>query len=709
MSAQEQTVFLNRETSWIEFNRRVLGEAEDPGNPLLERLRFFCIFHSNLDEFFMVRVASLRHLIEQGNNNPDPSGLTPYQQLELVLSKVREVYEASCKLYFEELVPSLAREGIHIRTPDQLNRAQEEYLNEYFEREIYPVLTPVAIDNSQSFPRLPGLTSNLAALLEPQKKAPSAKKDIEESRLAVVQIPARLPGLCRLPNGKTLELCWLNDVVRTHLSVLFQGYRILEVSGFRIARDSELELDDEGSYDYVGMLESELKKRRKAKTIRLEHEPMPPELLGKIQKALQVEDSVLFPAKLPLDPRPLLSIADLPGYEHLRYRHQPPLPPRGLQQENSIFAELRERDILLHHPYDAFDPVVRFIQSAAEDPDVLAIKQTLYRTSGKESPIVTALARAAENGKHVTVLVELTARFDEERNINWARDLEEAGAHVLYGIAGLKVHAKIALVVRRESSGICRYVHLGTGNYNEKTARLYTDFGLLTSSEEFGSDASAFFNTITGYSEPPPFNHLVMSPTGMREKILLLIRREADWARSGQKAEILAKMNSLVDPAIIAELYEAAKAGVKILLNVRGICCLRPGLPGIGNAIRVVSIVDRYLEHSRAFAFTNGGDSEVYISSADWMPRNLDRRVELMIPIRQQDLKDQIIEFLRVQMSDNQKARRLKQDGSYEKVSAGRSSPIRVQEYLYQKNLQEQQRIQSLTPVRFAPIKGTDQ
>jgi polyphosphate kinase len=396
----------------------------------------------------------------------------------------------------------------------------------------------------------------------------------------------------------------------------------------------------------------------------------------------------------------------MPGYERLRYRLQPPLLPGSFAQERSIFDILGEQDLLLHHPYDSFDPVVRFVQQAAEDPDVLAIKQTLYRTSGKNSPMANALLHAAENGKQVTVLVELTARFDEERNISWARDLEEAGAHVLYGVAGLKVHAKIVLVIRREPSGICRYVHLGTGNYNERTARLYTDFGLFTCAEDFGSDATAFFNAITGYSEAPVFNRLVMAPVGMREKLILLIRREADWARTGQNSEILAKMNSLVDPKIIRELYEASKAGVKILLNVRGICCLCPGLPGVSESIRVVSILDRYLEHSRAFAFGNGGNSEVYLSSADWMPRNMDRRVELMFPILQKDLREKVIQGLRAQMADNQKARLLKADGAYERVHAGRSDPLRVQEYLYQRGVEEQERARSLTPVRFVPIKG---
>ncbi len=702
MSTRRTGNYLNRETSWLEFNRRVLEEAQDSRNPLLERLRFYCIFRSNLDEFFMVRVASLQHLIEEGDNQPDPSGLTPSEQLEAICSRVREDYDASSALYCSELMPALEKENIYFRTLDQLKPENAKHLDEYFDKEIYPVLTPVAVDDSHPLPWLPGLAFNLAVLLE------SEKKKSEDLRLAVVQVPGRLPGLLRLPDGGTLELCWLSDAVRRRLSSLFTGYRILEVAGFRLTRDSELDMDDDGRYDYVGMLESELKKRRRAKPIRLEHEAMSPEFLGKIQKALGVPDDALFLAKGPLDPRPLFAIADMPGYDRLRYRPQPPLLRADFSQDRSIFDILRERDLLLHHPYDSFDPVVRFIQAAAEDPDVLAIKQTLYRTSGKESPMVQALMRAAESGKQVTVLIELTARFDEERNISWARDLEEAGAHVLYGLAGLKVHAKIALVVRREPSGICRYVHLGTGNYNERTARLYTDFGLLTSAEDFGSDASAFFNTITGYSEPPPFNRLVMAPVGMREKILLLIQREADWARNGHSAEILLKMNSLVDPKIIQELYAAGKAGVRIQMNVRGICCLRPGITGTSDNIRVVSIVDRYLEHSRVCVFNNGGDPEVYLSSADWMPRNMDRRVELMFPVRQQALKEQVVEIMRAQLADNQKARLLKPDGTYERVAAGRSEPLRVQEYLYQRNVEEQERIRSLTPVRFTPIQGRD-
>jgi polyphosphate kinase len=490
---------------------------------------------------------------------------------------------------------------------------------------------------------------------------------------------------------------------------LFSGYRVVEVSGFRLAVDSELELDDEGGDDYVRMLEVELKKRRKARPIRVEYEcGMSAGLLARIEAGLEVTRSVLFPIRRPLDLRPLLSLVDMPGFDRLRHPPQPPLMPAPFEQDRGIFEIIHDGDVLLHHPYDSFDPVVEFIQAAADDPDVLAIKQTLYRTSGKSSPLVKALIRAAENGKQVTVLIELTARFDEERNISWARDLEDVGAHVLYGTTGLKVHAKVALVVRREPGGIRRYVHLGTGNYNEKTARLYTDFGVLTASDDFGSDASGFFNTITGYSEPPVFNQLVMAPLGIRDMLLALIRREADRARSGQVSTITAKMNSLVDPLLIQELCSASTSGVTVSLIVRGICCLRPGVPNVSENIKVTSIVDRYLEHSRAFVFRNGGDPVVYLSSADWMPRNLDRRVELMFPVLEESSRRRVIAVLEAQLSDNQKARMLRSDGSYVRVSPGRAEPLRVQEYLYRRALDERERVRSVTPVRFVPIEAKE-
>jgi len=701
MSQRRQSLLFNRELSWLEFNARVLEEAQDPANPILERLRFYCIFHANLDEFFMVRVASVLRQIRETDPKPDPSGMTPDQLLERILAKARALVDAAGRLYEEKLLPALAKQKIQILSPGQLSETQRRYVDEYYEREIQPILTPLAIDQSHTIPRLSALAIYLAALLESQKEGEAGR------RLAVVQVPGRIPGLIRLPEAAGVEVCWLTDAVRHRLDILFAGYRVLEVSGFRVTRDSELELDDEGQESYVRMLEIELKKRQKATPMRVECDAsMSGELQASLIEGLGVSQSALIAVRGPLDPRPLLTLVEMPGFDKLRYAPQPPLMPAVFDQERGIFDIIREQDILLHHPYDSFDPVAEFLETAADDPDVLAVKQTLYRASGKSSQVLGALVRAAEKGKQVTVLVELMARFDEERNIGWARDLEDAGAHVLYGVSGLKVHAKIILVVRREAGGIRRYVHLGTGNYNERTARVYTDLGLLTADPEIGRDASGFFNTITGYSEPPAFTHLVMAPIGMRDRIISLIRREADRARSGQPAGILAKVNSLVDPKIIEELYAASAAGVPVRLNVRGICCLRPGVQETSEKIQVLSIVDRYLEHSRVFVFRNGGSTEVFASSADWMPRNLDRRVELMFPILRPELRDRVVEMLEEQFADNQKARRLKPDGSYERISPGKAEPVRVQESLYRRGLAEGERVRSVTPVRFAPIEG---
>jgi polyphosphate kinase len=704
MSKDTPAYFFNRELSWLEFNRRVLEEAQDSSNPLLERLRFYCIFHSNLDEFFMVRVASVFRQIEDEDHNPDDSGLTPRRQLEELLKQVRALQEASSRLYQQELLPALDREQLQILAAGDMSPTQRKHLDWYFENEVYPVLTPIAIDETGIFPHMPNLALILAVRLRPAGKPDTGQ------RLAIVHVPGRLPGLTRLPDSGGPLFCWLTDVIKERLPALFLGYEILEVAAFRLTRDAQIELDDEGWHDYMSMLESELRRRRSGRPMRLQHDvPISAELLQGIRRGLDVEDEWLMPVRGPLDPRPLLSLADLPGYETLHYRTQPPLAPAFLSEERSLFDLIRDGDILLHHPYESFDPVVKFLQTAAEDPDVLAVKQILYRTSGAGSPVLKALLRAAEKGKEVTVLIELTARFDEERNIGWARDLEQAGAHVLYGITGLKTHAKIALVVRREPEGIRRYVHLGTGNYNEKTARIYADLGLFTAADDIGRDASGFFNAITGVSEPPLFRRLIMAPIGMRETLLSLIRREADRARSGQKARITAKMNSLVDRLIIEELYAAGSAGVAIQLNVRGICCLRPGVSGMSENIRVVSIVDRYLEHSRIFAFYNGGDVEVYAASADWMPRNLDRRVELMFPLLQDQTKARALQALEAQFADNQKARLLLPDGSYQRIKPGRKEPSRVQESLYQALLSERERIRSIPPVRFVPIQPSDE
>jgi len=700
MTAKAAQRFLNRELSWLEFNGRVLEEARDPANPLLERVRFQCIFHSNLDEFFMVRVAALHHRIAEGDPEPDRAGLAPAMQLQAVLEKAQAQRAEAARLFRDELLPALAAARLKIVPPADMTRAQRDHLDWYFANEVYPVLTPIAVDEEHPFPHLPGLAVNLAVLLRPPGEAKAGL------RLALVQVPGRLPGLVRLPDGSALFFCWLSDVIRDRLAVLFAGYRVEEVAEFRLTRDAEFEFDDEGARDYLSQLESKLRQRRVARPVRIEYEEgMSAGMLERIRKGLEVEEAALFPVRGPLDPRPLLALTEISGYDELRYRPQPPVLPPAFVEERTIFDVIREGDLLLHHPYDSFEPMIELLRCAAEDPDVLAVKQILYRTSGAGSPVLQALLGAAERGKQVTVLMELTARFDEERNIGWARDLEQAGAHVLYGLSGLKTHAKIALVVRREPDGIRRYVHFGTGNYNEKTARVYTDFGLLTANDEFGQDASGFFNTITGYSEAPLFNRLIMAPIGMREAILGMIRREADRARSGQRSGILAKMNSLVDPAIIEELYAASAAGVAIRLNVRGICCLRPGVPGLSENIRVISIVDRYLEHSRAFVFQNGGEVEVLLSSADWMPRNLDRRVELLVPLLDGRVRDRIIGALEAQFSDNRKSRLLLPDGTYQRLSPGKSQPFRVQEELYRRAAAERDRLQSSPQGRFVPLE----
>ncbi len=703
MSPRRPGEFLNRELSWLAFNGRVLEEAEDPGTPLLERLRFYCIFHANLDEFFMVRVASLTRRVEEGDRRPDPSGWTPAEQLAAVRAQARVLAARAEDLYYRHLLPALAQQGIRILEPDALDRQQQAYLDGCFERDIFPVLTPVAVREGAAFPHIAGLASILAVRLESEGGGGGA------ARLALVQVPTGLAGLVRLPGADTLSYCWLSDVVRCRLAGLFRGYRVVEAGALRATRDSELELDDEGTSDYLRMLESGLRQRRRARCVRLQYEQgLSPDLLALRQQGLEAEEGVLETGRGPLDPRALLGIVDAAGFAHLRFAPQPPLHPPVFEQRRSIFEILRESDIVLHHPYDSFEPVIEFIRSAAEDPDVLAVKQTLYRTSGLLSPVVAALIHAAEAGKQVTVLVELTARFDEERNIGWAKRLEEAGAHVIYGVAGLKVHAKIALVVRREADGIRRYVHLGTGNYNERTARIYTDLGLMTAAEEFGADASGFFNTITGYSEPPAFSRLVMAPNLMRQAVVGLIRREIDRARAGQRAGITAQMNSLVDPEIIEELYSASRAGVPVRLNVRGICCLRPGVAGLSENIRVVSIVDRYLEHGRVFVFDNGGAPEVFASSADWMPRNLDRRIELMFPILQEHCKRRVMADLEAQFSDNRKARVLRGDGSYDRAGAGRAAGFRAQEEIHRRLAAEYDEVRRTPPVRFVPLEGKD-
>jgi polyphosphate kinase len=598
----------------------------------------------------------------------------------------------------EQILPALAEQGVRVVPLATVDEQQRSVLTRYFRAEVLPALTPLAIDVSRPFPRLANLSLNLALLLAPLEGE-------EAPRLAVVQVPAGLRRLVRPVGAEGSTYVLLEEIIRAELADLFPGQTVLESSVFRIARDAELELDDEGGRPWLEAIEEELKKRRSGRVVRVEvEEAIGSALLEILVERLEVDASDVYRVKGPLDVRALQPLVDLPALEHLREPVLKPLPVLEPKELAAIFDVVAARDVLVHHPYESFEPVVAFVSAAASDPDVLAIKQTLYRTSG-DSPVVQALARAAESGKQVTVLVELMARFDEQSNIRWARSLEEAGAHVIYGIRGYKTHAKVCLVVRRGRQGIERYVHLGTGNYNERTARAYTDFGLMTADRAIGEDASAFFNSLTGYSDPPRMKKLVMAPTTLRERFLRLIERERRRAEEGQAAEIRAKMNSLVDEEIIRALYDASRAGVRIRLNVRGICCLRPGIKGVSDTIEVVSIVDRFLEHSRVFHFRNGGDEEVYASSADWMPRNMDRRIELLFPVQSPDARRKVLEALDAMFADNLKARRLMPDGSYRRKRALKGEEVfRAQVRLYEEGRRARERAQAGSAAVFEPI-----
>jgi polyphosphate kinase len=667
-------LFINRELSWLAFNERVLEEAGDPDNRLLERIKFAAIAASNLDEFFMVRVAGLRHAVGDGDVSPDLAGLAPAQQLAAVGERAHSLVEALYRLTFGELMPGLATAGIRLAAWSELGPAQQVTLSAFFREAVLPVLTPLAIDVSRPFPLLSSLSLNLALRLDATPGDP-------KRRLAIVQVPLVLTRL--VPVAKSGVFVLLEEIISAHLPQLFPGQTILESAVIRLARDAELELDDEGGRTQLELVERELRRRRRSGVTRLEISGnASEELVGLLCVQLDITPDDVYVIPGPLDLRVLMALTDLPGLDALRDPPHQPVDTLADIQQADLFSVLDERDLLLQHPYEAYDPIVALVAQAAVDPDVLAIKQTLYRTS-VGSPIIASLQRAAERNKQVTVLVELTARFDEERNIHWARALEEAGAHVIYGVQGYKTHAKICLIVRRGPHGLTRYVHLGTGNYNERTARVYTDFGLLTTSQAIAEDASAFFSALTGYSDPPRLKKLVMAPTELRRRFLKLIARERRRAEAGQAAEIVAKMNSLIDEEIIDALYAASQSGVSIRLNVRGICALRPGVPDVSENIDVISVVDRFLEHSRIYYFLNGGEEEVYLASADWMTRNLDRRVELMFPIEHAEHKAKVLYTLRAMFRDTIKARRLGADGVYRrrKPAAGETG-FRVQQHL---------------------------
>ena len=657
-------LYTNRELSWILFNKRVLSEARDKQIPLFERLKFLSITASNLDEFFMVRVASLKDMVNAKYTKKDIAGLTAAQQLDKLNVVTHELVAQQYSTYNRSLLPLLKANGLTVvEKHEQLSKDQAEYVDAYFEENVYPVLTPMAVDSSRPFPLIRNKSLNIGALL-------SKRKEKGELEFATVQVPSVLARIVPIPagdnGGKAVIL--LEEVIERNISRLFLNYDVVCSHPFRIMRNADLTIDEDEAEDLLKEIEKQLKKRQWGQAIRLEVEAgMDKRLLRIIKDELSIEEEDIYHIDGPLDLTFLMKMYGLEGFEHLKEEKYVPQPVPEFMEEGSVFDKIRQGDILLHHPFQTFAPVVQFIREAARDPEVLAIKQTLYRVSGN-SPIIAALAQAAENGKQVSVLVELKARFDEENNIVWARKLEKAGCHVIYGLVGLKTHSKITLVVRREEDGIRRYVHLGTGNYNDATAKLYTDIGMMTCSEAIGEDATAVFNMLSGYSEPLSWNKLSLAPLWLKDKFLYLIGREVKNVRAGETGHIIAKMNSLCDQDIIAALYEASAAGVKIELIVRGICSLKVGIPGVSENISVRSIVGTFLEHRRIFYFENAGKSEVYCGSADWMPRNLERRVEILFPVEDPKLKEKVLRILDVQLRDTVKAHLLQPDGSYEKV-----------------------------------------
>lgn len=665
--------FYNRELSWLKFNLRVLKEAMVKDTPLLERLKFIAISASNLDEFFMVRVASLWSNFDSGVEKRDASGMSVHEQLVAISQAAHEQVRTQTKTLIA-LMAEMDAVKLHFRRVKDLSELGKDWLEEYYREVVFPVLTPMAVDASRPFPFLANKTLNLAVEL--------IKADGEHS-MGLIQVPSVLNRIVEVePEGKR-TFVFLEDIIASHCHDLFKGCHILDMVSFRVTRDSDLDLEEDDSVDLMKEVEESLRKRKRGAAVRLEIFKTNNNRIKKfLEENLDVTEMEVYEINGPLDPTCFFKFIGMKGMWPWLYEPFVPQRPLELPDDSDLFAAIRANDILLHHPYESFDPVVKLVSDAADDPQVLAIKQTLYRVSGN-SPIVAALARAAENGKQVTVLVELKARFDEENNILWARRLEKAGCHVIYGLVGLKTHAKIILIVRKEDNGIKRYLHLGTGNYNDSTAKLYTDLGLMTANDEFGSDASAFFNLLSGYSEPPVWNKLVMAPLGLREKIYALIDNEIAMVRSGREGHIIAKMNSLIDQPVIRKLYEASAAGVHIDLIVRGICGLRTGIEGISDNITVRSIVGRQLEHSRIFWFANGGEEQLYLSSADWMPRNLNDRVELFFPVETEEHIHRIKALLDLYLRDNVGAHMMQSNGTYRRVR-NKLEPVSAQSTLYE-------------------------
>ncbi len=706
--------YFNRELSWLEFNNRVLEEGLDPSNPPLERLKFLSIVSSNLDEFFMVRVAGIKAQIRDRDDTGDPSGLSPEEQLAAVAARVRDIQSRQYRCLQEEIIPALAAEGLCVVRPADWTGAELRWLELWFARNVLPVLTPLRMDDGEGIPSTGNLRMHAAFLLEPLdppggaaggetaeggavREGPSADPAFPAApgfpgaldgrpRLVMVTVPPNLERFVPVPSdsGRT-HLALLDEVILTLGHTLFPGYRVLERNLFKVARDAAIGVDEGRDDDFVAAMEEVLANRQNSWPVRVTLGRDTRELRARLQEALELSDDDVYELAGPIDLRSFMELATMKGFDRLRYPARKPVEGYEFSEDNSIFDEIRKRDILLHVPYESFAPVEEFVRAAADDPNVLAIKMTLYRTSG-DSPLVRSLTRAAGEGKQITVMVELKARFDEAKNIEWASRLEQAGAVVVYGVARLKVHAKACLVVRREEDGsILRYVHLSTGNYNDKTARLYSDLSFFSVNETLCRETGLFFNMLTGLSAVEELRTLAMAPFSLKRRIITMIDREADWSSPESPGLIMAKMNSLCDPDVVQALYRASKKGVRILLNVRGICILVPGIEGLSESVTVVSVVGRYLEHSRVFYFRNGGAEELYLSSADWMPRNLERRVELMFPVPDPAARDRVLSILRAYFRDTVKARILSSSGGWERKSpAPGEEPFSAQDWFWE-------------------------
>jgi polyphosphate kinase len=673
---------VNRELSWLEFNRRVLEEAQDETVPLLERIKFLAIFSSNLDEFFMVRVAGLKRLIGAGDQSIGPDGLTARETMVAVAIQVHRLVEEQHRCFLEILQPRLGAQGIHLVRPGSENTEQARYLEDYFQRVLLPVVTPLAVDPGHPFPHLANRAICLVVSLRPTASSLLPRATLSLLHLPPTQVAPRFVPLPAPADQNAFML--LEDVLRLHLPRLYEGYEIESTHAIRVTRDADVQLPRGRTQDLMAAIEASLRERRMGDAVRLQYDPdLPPEVLGTLVNELELTAPDLYEEQGFAAFADLLQLYAAVDRPRLKDRQLAPHPVAAFERAPDVWSAIRAGDILVHHPYHSFDVVTRFVQDASSDPGVLAIKMTLYRVS-PTSPIAQALTRAAEVGKEVTVLVELQARFDEEANIHWARALEEVGAHVVYGLVGYKTHCKACLVVRQEADGIRRYCHLSTGNYNVRTASIYGDLGLFTCRESFGQDLTALFNLLTGYTEVRSFNHLILAPTELRKAFVARVRREAEHAAAGRGGRLIVKMNSLVDQTLIEELYAASGAGVEIDLIVRGICCLRPGVPGLSERIRVRSIVDRYLEHARIFYFGNAGEPEYLLASADWMPRNLDHRLEIAFPVLSPALQAQLREVLETQLADTVKARIILADGHSERVSADGRPPLRSQDRLYE-------------------------